>query len=137
MKMIQLKLYGFQLFLFLFASGQWVLSQEKTNSSPWYTFSSDNKECIVKKSNLPTPWMNRLGNDVFFTWITQNGYIESFLLDPVTNGLTNPQNTSGRFYIRDRSNGHSFQINQPADQGEWECRVGLGYNRISNKVNGI
>ncbi|HUZ58015.1 MAG TPA: hypothetical protein VMU83_04480 [Hanamia sp.] len=81
--------------------------------------------------------MNRLGNDVFFTWITQNGYIESFLLDPVENGLTNPQNTSGRFYIRDRSNGHYFQVNEPARGGHWKSRVGLGYNVISNEVNGI
>ena len=103
----------------------------------WYEFSSDNKECIITNSNLPTPWLNRLGNDVFFTWITQNGYIESFLLDPIANGLTNPQNTSGRFYVRDKSNGSFFQINIPSPQGQWESRVGLGYNKISNKVNGL
>ncbi len=131
------KRYCFSLFLVLFVSGEYALCQGKTGASTWYTFSPDNKECIIKNSNLPTPWLNRLGNDVFFTWITQNGYIESFLLDPASNGLTNPQKTSGRFYIRDKSNGASFLINTPADQGEWECRVGLGYNKISNKVNGI
>lgn len=136
MKNILTKLYCFQLFLFLFISGEYAVGQ-KTSINPWYSFSSDNKECIVKNSNLPTPWLNRLGNDVFFTWITQNGYIESFLLDPVSNGLTNPQNTSGRFYVRDKSNGSFFQINIPTPQGKWESRIGLGYNKISNKVNGI
>src|SRR5258706_6084450 len=113
------------------------LAQSENPASAWYEFTSDNKECVIKNSNLPTPWLNRLGNDVFFTWITQNGYIESYLLDPASNGLTNPQKTSGRFYIRDRSSGTSFQINRPAEQGHWECRVGLGYNQISNKVNGL
>lgn len=131
------KFYQFPLFLFLFLPGQYASAQKITDSTPWYTFSPDNKECIITNSSLPTPWLNRLGNDVFFTWITQNGYVESFLLDPVSNGLTNPQNTSGRFYVRDKSNGDFFQVNTPAPNGEWECRVGLGYNRISNKVNGL
>ncbi|HET6254323.1 MAG TPA: DUF2961 domain-containing protein [Puia sp.] len=105
---------------------------------PWYSFSADNKECVIRNSNLPTPWLNRLGNDQFFTWVTHNGYIESYLLDPTNNGLTNPQNTSGRFYLRDAGNGSYWQINTPAAQGgEWESRVGLGYNTISNTVNGI
>jgi cellobiose phosphorylase len=112
-------------------------AQVNGNASSWYSFSADNTECIVKNPDLPTPWMNRLGNDVFFTWVTQNGYIESFLLDPVSNGLTNPQRTSGRFYIRDKSDGRFFQINKPADPATWECRIGLGYNKISNTVNGI
>src|ERR1700730_5923289 len=105
-------------------------AQSPVEPSKWYKFSSDNTECIIANSNLPTPWLNRLGNDVFFTWITHNGYIESFLLDPVSSGLTNPQNTSGRFYIRDKSNGAFFQINTPAAASQWESRVGLGYNKI-------
>jgi cellobiose phosphorylase len=123
------------LIFLLLLSAQYVSAQPATD--PWYSFSPDNKECIVRNSNLPTPWLNRLGNDVFFTWITQNGYIESFLLDPVANGLTNPQRTSGRFYVRDHSDGSFFQINTPGPGGEWESRIGLGYNRISHTVNGI
>lgn len=130
------KPYCLQLFLFLCISGKHATGQKTID--PWYSFSADNKECIIKNSNLPTPWLNRLGNDVFFTWVTQNGYIESFLLDPVSDGLTNPQSTSGRFYVRDESNGSFFQINVPfSNGGKWECRVGLGYNKISNEVNGI
>jgi cellobiose phosphorylase len=135
MKYLFPMVYRLQLLLFLVIAGKHGSAQKAIN--PWYSFSADNRECIIKNSNLPTPWLNRLGNDVFFTWITQNGYIESFLLDPASNGLTNPQNTSGRFYIRDKSNGSFFQINVPAQKGEWESRVGLGYNKISNNVGGI
>jgi len=130
-------------FLFQFILGHYASGQNQS-TTPWYSFSSDNKECIIKNSNLPTPWLNRLGNDIFFTWITHNGYIESFLLDPASNGLTNPQNTSGRFYVRDKNDGSFFQINIPVEMhgsasqsGTWECKVGLGYNKISNKVNGL
>lgn len=150
MKNLLPKSYYLQFLLFLFITGQYALGQQ-INTTPWYSFSSDYKECIIKNSNLPTPWLNRLGNEIFFTWITHNGYVESFLLDPATNGLTNPQNTSGRFYVRDKSDGSFFQINIPveahggapspgaASQGgaSWECRVGLGYNKISNKVKGL
>src|SRR5579863_50769 len=127
----------FKFFIFFLITCGYIRAQNAENA-PWYSFSADNKECIIKKSSLPTPWLNRLGNDVFFTWITQNGYVESFLLDPVYNGLTNPQNTSGRFYVRDKSNGSFFQINIPNTNLEkWESRVGLGYNKISNEFNGI
>jgi cellobiose phosphorylase len=112
------------------------LAQTKA-SSDWFEFAANGRECIVKKSDLPTPWLNRLGNDVFFTWVTHNGYIESFLLDPTWNGLTNPQATSGRFYIRDKKTGTSFQINRPLGKSDWQCRVGLGYNRISNHVGDL
>jgi cellobiose phosphorylase len=137
MKNCFFKLYWFQLFLLLFALGQYAVGQQKTNASSWYAFSSDNKECIVKNSGLPTPWLNRLGNDVFFTWVTHNGYIESFLLDPVQNGLTNPQKTSGRFYLREKKTGDYFEINQPVSGGQWESHIGLGYNKIVNKARGL
>ncbi len=123
--------------LFVF---QWVTGQQPPGS-PWYAFSPDGKECIVRNANLPTPWLNRLGNDVFFTWITQHGYVESFLLDPERNGLTNPQNTSGHFYVRDKSDGSFFQINAPGlgegPEASWESHIGLGFNSISHRVNNV
>ena len=35
-----------------------------------YSFSEDGKEVNIDEPNLPEPWMNRLTNDVFHTWIT-------------------------------------------------------------------
>jgi len=129
------KFYCLQFFLFLFIPVKYAFTQKNRNS--WYSFSSDNKECIINNSNLPTPWLNRLGNDVFFTWVTQNGYTESYLLDPVGNALTNSPDHSGRFYIADKDNGSIFQVNKPSGNSKWEARVGLGYNKISNKMNGL
>lgn len=106
-------------------------------SNSWFEFTADGKECIVKRSDLPLPWLNRLSNDVFFTWITHNGYIESFLLDPHLNGLTNPQETSGRFYVRDNETGAFFLVNEKEGNENWSCHVGLGYNRITSQVHEI
>jgi cellobiose phosphorylase len=114
-----------------------ALAQDTSTHSDWYRFSEDGKECIVNRSELPTPWLNRLSNDVFTTWITHNGYIESYLLDPDYNGLTNPQNTSGRFYIRDKETGNHFQVNTHTENGKWQGRVGLGYNVVSQQVGDL
>lgn len=118
-----------------------VIPARAQNTTPanqkWYEFSPDNKECIVYNANLPTPWLNRLGNDSFFTWVTQNGYTESFLLDPIGNALTNAPDHSGRVYITDKENGTSFQVNKPSGDSKWESHIGMGYNKISNTVNGI
>lgn len=128
---------------FLTKNGLWLLlfclsfSISFAQDSSWYRFTQDNKECIIKNPDLPTPWLNRLGNDVFFTWITQNGYIESYMLDPVENGLTNPQSTSGHIYIRDKRDGHFFQVNTAENNAEWEGTVGIGYTKISHNENGL
>lgn len=118
-------------------TGAHGFSQNTAGRSDWYRFSEDGKECLVNRSELPAPWLNRLSNDVFTTWITHNGYIESYLLDPHLNGLTNPQNTSGRFYIRDKTTGKSFQLNTQAENGKWQARVGLGYNIVSQQVGDL
>ncbi|MGH2613141.1 MAG: hypothetical protein ACRDFB_08875, partial [Rhabdochlamydiaceae bacterium] len=114
-----------------------IEKQADRSNSQWYEFSPDNKECIINKSDLPTPWLNRLSNDVFTTWVTHHGYIEGFLIDPVWNGLTNPQNVSGHFYITEKGSRFPIHINKPTNNGKWECRVGLGYNKISNIVGGL
>lgn len=102
-----------------------------------YSFSKDGKECIVHKDELLRPWLNRLGNDVFFTWVTHNGYIESFLLDPVNNGLVNPQSVSGHFYLKDNSSGEFTLINESGEPDNWQATIGLGYNRVQKKALGL
>lgn len=95
-----------------------------------YSFSADGTECIIHNDNLSRPWLNRLSNDVFITWVTHNGYIESFLVDPVHNGLVNPQDVSGHFYLRDNDTGKSFLVNESDGTDRWQSVIGLGYNRI-------
>lgn len=94
------RFYGWHLFLFLFILCKYLLGQEK-GMDPWYWFSSDNKESLIKNSNLPTQWLNRFGNNVHLDY--SNGYIESFLVDPITNGFITLQNISGHFYVRDKA----------------------------------
>ncbi len=95
-----------------------------------YEFSADGKECIIYNPDLPTPWLNRLSNDVFFTWITHRGGIECFLLDPRIMGLTNPQETSGFIYLRDSETGEYFMLNRPIGDEKWRSIVGLGYSKL-------
>lgn len=103
-----------------------------------YSFSDDGKEVIINEPNLPEPWLNRLTNDVFHTWITQNGYIESFLLNPDLNGLVNPQDVSGHLYLRDRTDGKYFLLNNKGpNTTSWKAFHGLGYTRIETAALGI
>ena len=115
------------------SSAQPVAIEAKEN--PYYSFSDDGMECIVHKSHLPRPWLNRLSNDVFFTWVTHNGYIESYLLDPNLNGLVNPQTVSGHFFVRDNQTHDYFLMNESDDNDRWHSTIGLGYNTLYKKKN--
>ena len=111
--------------------------QSIDNQKPIYSFSKDGTECIVHKDVLVRPWLNRLGNDVFFTWVTHNGYVESFLLDPGINGLVNPQTVSGHFYLKDNISGEFILINETEKENDWQATIGLGYNRVQKKALGL
>lgn len=103
----------------------------------YFGFTSSGDECIIHRPDLPAPWMNLLSNDQFLTWITHRGYIECALLDRSHNGLTNPQETSGRVYVRDRASGKYFCINAPEAGNHWECRHGLGYTTVTASAYGL
>lgn len=103
----------------------------------FYEFSPDGTECIIQRPDTPVPWMNLLANDTFQTWITHQGNIESALLDRSVNGLTNPQDTSGFVYIRDRHTGQYHSVNRPAANIPWQCRHGLGYTAITTSDLGL
>ena len=99
-------------------------------SNDYYEFSEDGKECIIKRYDTPVPWLNFLNNDLFQTWITNTGNFEAFMLDRRINALTNPEESSGYVYIRDRDDGQYFMINKPASGAKWQCRHGLGYTTL-------
>ena len=110
-----------------------IITAQEPNNEISYKFSKDGTECIVYDDNLSRPWLNRLSNDVFFTWVTHNGYIESFFLDPEYYGLVNPQNVSGHFYLKDNNSKEYFLINESDGEGDWQAIIGLGYNRVIKK----
>ena len=133
----------FNLFKIMLSFGFWIcvhLLYSQTTSYPYirYAFSENGKEVIIHEPNLPEPWLNRLTNDVFHTWITQNGYIETFLIDPNLNGLVNPQDVSGHLYLRDQKDGKYFLINTKGEYNpEWKSNHGLGYTRIETSGLGL
>jgi len=100
------------------------------DSKPWYKFSDDGTVCHIYKRDLPTPWFNRLSNGYLTAWVTHKGGIEVFMSDPSINGLVNPQEVSGNFWVRDEGSGKYTWINNPESEESWECQVGLGYSRI-------
>jgi cellobiose phosphorylase len=116
------------LFVILLAVVSSSYSQE---SKPWYKFSDDGTICHIYKRDLPTPWFNRLSNGYLTAWVTHRGGIEVFMSDPNINGLVNPQEVSGNFWIRREDSGKYTWINNPDSEDSWECQVGLGYSRIA------
>lgn len=104
---------------------------QPSSATEYFRFSENGDECIINRPDLPAPWINLLSNDSFITWITHRGYIECALLDRGHNGLTNPQDTSGLVYVRDRASGKYFCVNAPEPGTRWECRHGLGYTVVT------
>jgi len=103
----------------------------QANGEDWYSFSPDGKVCHIYERDLPTPWFNRLTNGYLTAWVTHRGGIEVFMTDPSINGLVNPQEVSGNFYVTREGSDETTWINNPESEDQWECRVGLGYSTIS------
>lgn len=108
-------------------------------------FDDQNREYVITSPATPLPWINYLGNESFFSLIsnTCGGY--SFYKDAKLLRLTRyrynnvPADTNGRYYfIR-----HNGTVWTPAWQpvktelDSYECRHGLGYSRFLSSKNGI
>ena len=108
-------------------------------------FDDQQKEYVITTPKTPLPWINYLGNEGFFSLIsnTCGGY--SFYKDAKLLRLTRyrynnvPVDTNGKYYyIKDRDT-----IWNPAwqptktDLDSYECRHGLGYSRFTASKNGV
>lgn len=108
-------------------------------------FDDQNREYVITSPATPQPWINYLGNENFFSLIsnTCGGY--SFYKDAKLLRLTRyrynnvPADTNGRYYfIR-----HNGTVWTPAWQpvktelDSYECRHGLGCSRFLSSKNGI
>ena len=118
--------YHLLIILFLVSLPVSTIADERN----WYEFSENGKVCSIFKRDLPTPWFNRLTNGYLTAWVTHKGGIEVFLSDPSINGLVNPQEVSGNFYITREGNDEITWVNNPVNEDQWECRVGLGYTTL-------
>lgn len=108
-------------------------------------FDDEKKEYVITTPTTPLPWINYLGNESFFSLIsnTCGGY--SFYKDAKLLRLTRyrynnvPADTNGRYYFIN----HNGTVWTPGWQpvktalDTYECRHGLGYSRFISSKNGI
>lgn len=108
-------------------------------------FDDVQKEYVITTPKTPLPWINYLGNEAFFSLIsnTCGGY--SFYKDAKLLRLTRyrynnvPADTNGRYYFINH-NGTVWTpgwqpVKTPLDT--YECRHGLGYSKFISSKNGI
>lgn len=108
-------------------------------------FDDKKKEYVITTPATPLPWINYLGNESFFSLVsnTCGGY--SFYKDAKLLRLTRyrynnvPADTNGRYYFIN----HNGAIWTPGWQpvktmlDTYECHHGLGYSRFLSSKNGI
>ena len=108
-------------------------------------FDDINKEYAITTPRTPYPWINYLGNNEFFSLMsnTMGGY--SFYKDARLRRITRyrynniPLDSNGKyFYINDGNSVWNIGW-QPVqtELDKYECRHGLGYTKLSSEKNGI
>lgn len=110
-------------------------------------FDDKNREYVITNPELPTPWMNYLGNGGFGGLISATAGGLTFDKDPSNRRITRykfnnmPADRAGRYlYIRDDENGEYFSpMWQPVQKNMqfFECRHGLGYTKITGSYMDI
>lgn len=108
-------------------------------------FDDASREYVITEPQTPSPWINYLGSEAFFTLMsnTSGGY--SFYKDARMLRLTRyrynnvPTDAGGQyFYINDGGvvwTPGFMPVKTPLDR--YECRHGLGYTRITGEKNGL
>lgn len=108
-------------------------------------FDDDRREYVIDNPQTPWPWINYLGNEDFFSLISNSAGGYSFYKDAKFRRLTRyrynnvPMDNGGRyFYIVDNETVWSpgwKPVKTPLDK--YECRHGLSYSRITGVKNGL
>ena len=103
------------------------------------------REYVITRPDTPSPWINYLGSETFFTLMsnTSGGY--SFYKDARMLRLTRyrynnvPTDAGGQyFYINDGGSVWTpGWMPVKADMDRYECRHGLGYTRITGEKAGL
>ncbi len=108
-------------------------------------FDDQNREYVITTPKTPYPWINYLGNEEFFSLISNTAGGYSFYKDALLRRITRyryhsvPLDTGGRyFYIKDDDLIWSPSW-QPVktELDFYECRHGLGYTQITGEKNEI
>lgn len=108
-------------------------------------FDDDNREYVITNPQTPWPWINYLGNEDFFSLISNTAGGYSFYKDAKFRRLTRyrynnvPMDNGGRyFYINDGKDVWSpgwKPVKTLLDS--YECRHGMSYTKITGAKNGI
>ena len=108
-------------------------------------FDDANREYVITNPQTPWPWINYLGNEDFFSLISNTAGGYSFYKDAKFRRITRyrynnvPMDNGGRyFYINDGGTVWSpgwKPCKTPLDF--YECRHGMSYTRITGAKNGI
>ncbi|MCM1495207.1 MAG: glycosyl transferase [Bacteroides sp.] len=108
-------------------------------------FDDQNKEYVITNPKTPYPWINYLGNQDFFSLISNTAGGYSFYKDARLRRITRyrynnvPVDMGGRyFYINEDDNIWSPGWSPVKKELEfYECRHGMGYTVISGKSNSL
>jgi cellobiose phosphorylase len=108
-------------------------------------FDDANREYVITNPQTPWPWINYLGNEDFFSLISNTAGGYSFYKDAKFRRLTRyrynnvPMDSGGRyFYIKDEDTVWSpgwKPCKTPLDS--YECRHGMNYTNIKGEKNGV
>ena len=103
------------------------------------------REYVITRPDTPSPWINYLGSEAFFTLLSNTGGGYSFYRDARLLRLTRyryngvPTDAGGQyFYLRDGDSVFTpgwIPVKTPLDR--YECRHGLGYTRILGEKDGL
>ena len=108
-------------------------------------FDDTAREYVITRPDTPSPWINYLGSEAFFTLMSNTGGGYSFYKDARMLRITRyrynnvPTDAGGQyFYIKDGDTVFTpgwMPVKTPLDA--YECRHGLGYTMITGERNGL
>lgn len=108
-------------------------------------FDDPNREYVITNPRTPWPWINYLGNEDFFSLISNTAGGYSFYKDAKFRRITRyrynnvPMDSGGRyFYINDKNTIWSPGWKPvKTELDEYECRHGMSYTKIKGVKNGL
>ncbi len=108
-------------------------------------FDDTNKEYVINTPRTPYPWINYLGNQDFFSLISNTAGGYSFYKDALLRRLTRyrynnvPIDNGGKYlYIKEGNTvWNPGWKPSKTELDKYECRHGLGYTKIKSEKNGI
>ncbi|MBB6462580.1 GH36-type glycosyl hydrolase domain-containing protein [Flammeovirga kamogawensis] len=108
-------------------------------------FDDSNKEYVITNPATPFPWINYLGNEDFFSLVSNTAGGYSFYKDAKFRRLNRyrynnvPMDNGGRyFYIKDGDTMWSPGWKPvKTELDSYECRHGLSYTKIKGEKNGL